>query len=415
MQAIIITIGDELLMGDIIDTNRLFITSRLIDKGILIKRAVSVPDDKNEIKEMIQTSLFTADLVIMTGGLGPTKDDVTKSVLCEVFNTSLQQDKKVLENIKQVLSFKNKPLNKRNIEQAYVPLTATVINNNNGTAPGLWFEKDKKILVALPGVPFEMKEMFDNDVLPRIVNRFNPVPLLFKKILLQGISESVLAEKLEAFEQNLPENMSLAYMASPGTIKLKLLAKEKDVSILQKEIERQVTILNRYVGEYIFGYDDDTFEGITGNLLKQYHKTLSVAESCTGGNIGRLITSVPGSSGYFNGGVIAYSNDIKKNILGVREETLKKYGAVSNPVVQEMVEGIRNKFNTDFAIAVSGIAGPSGGTNEKPVGTTCIAVAGNHNMFVKKYVFGNVRIRNIQKASFTALHELIKIIKSENA
>ncbi len=414
MQAIIITIGDELLMGDIIDTNRLFITERLTNKGILIKRAVTVPDTKRELKDVIQSSFSAADMVIMTGGLGPTEDDVTKSVLCDVFNTSLQQDEQVLENIKQVLSFKNKPLNRRNIEQAHVPLSATVINNTNGTAPGLWFEKDKKILVALPGVPFEMKDMFDKDVLPRIGNTFRPAPFYLKKILLQGISESVLAEKLEPFEQHLPENMSLAYMASPGTIKLKLLAKEKDAGTLQKEIEKQVTILNRYVGENIYGYDDDTFEEITGNLLKQYHKTLSVAESCTGGNIGRLITSVPGSSVYFNGGVIAYSNEIKTSLLGVRKATLKKYGAVSNQVAREMVEGIRNKFNTDFAIAVSGIAGPSGGTDQKPVGTTCIAVAGNHKMVVKEYIFGNVRIRNIQKASFTALHELIKIIKSEN-
>ncbi len=414
MYAIIITVGDELLMGDIIDTNRLFITEKLLSKGILIKRAISVPDEKKELFGVIKSSLSDADIVILTGGLGPTDDDVTKPVLCEVFNTSLQQNEQVLENIKQVLSFKNKPLNKRNIEQANVPSAAKAINNPNGTAPGLWFEQHNRILVALPGVPFEMQAMFYNDVLPKIVKKFKPTPVVIKKILLQGISESLLAEKLEPFEQKLLQNITLAYMASPGTIKLKLLAKGNDEVALQDDMKQQVAILNEYVGEYVYGYDDDTFEEITGNLLRQYHKTLSVAESCTGGNIGRLITSVSGSSEYFNGGIVAYSNDIKRNILGVRDATLDKYGAVSNQVVREMAERVRSKFKTDYAIAVSGIAGPSGGTNEKPVGTTCIAVIGNHHTFIKKYIFGNVRIRNIQQASYTALHELIKLIKSEN-
>lgn len=413
MNATVITIGDELLLGEIPDTNRSFITEQLLSMGVLIKRAVTVPDVFGELKEVIETALAGSDIVVMTGGLGPTNDDVTKTVLCDIFNTSLKRDPEVLENIRSVLSFRNKPLNKRNEEQADIPEYGQVIQNPNGTAPGLWMEKEGKVIVALPGVPFEMRHMVQNTVIPELKRYFNTQPVVLKNILLQGISESQLAEDLETFENQLPDHINLAYLSSPGTIKLRLLAKGNSASALEHEVQQQVDRIHQYAGDYIYGYDNDTLEEILGNLLTRHQQTVATAESCTGGNIARMIASVPGSSAYFTGSVVAYSNAVKQKVLGVTSDALQQYGAVSEAVVREMVQNIRTLYNADYGIAISGIAGPSGGTKDKPVGTTYIAIAGPDELWVQRYVFGQIRIRNTQKASITALHELIKLIKQE--
>lgn len=410
MKAEIITIGDEILIGQIVDTNSAWIANKLNLIGIEIVRITSISDNKNEIYKALDNAKQIADLVLITGGLGPTEDDITKKTLAEYFNTKLVQNKEVLNHIEQFVIKRNAFMNERNIRQADVPESCKVIKNILGTAPGMWFEADNRIFISMPGVPFEMKEMMTNSIIPELTNNRSDIHIIHKVVLTQGLPESKLAEFLEEWESNLPEMISLAYLPSPGLIKLRLTAKGNDKILLEKLIKEQLEKLEILISDLICGYDAEKLEELVGKLLKENKKTLSVAESCTGGNIAHLITSVPGSSEYFTGGIVAYSNNIKEKFLSVSASNIINYGAVSKEVVEEMAIGIRKLYNTDFAIATSGIAGPAGGTEEKPVGTTWIAVSDKNNVISRKYIFGDQRGRNIESASLTALNMLQKLI-----
>jgi len=410
MKAEIITIGDEILIGQTIDTNSAWIANEVNLIGIDIIRITSISDKKNDIIKALNNVSGDIQIVFITGGLGPTNDDITKYTLAEYFGGKLIQNTEVLHQIEQFVYKRNAQMNERNIKQADVPDNCKVIYNRIGTAPGMWFEKNNTIFISMPGVPFEMKEMMSNYIIPELKTKNQDIHILHKNILTQGMPESQLAEVLDEWESSLPKEISLAYLPSPGIIKLRLTAKGINKKYLEDGINTAVRNLETIIPELICGYDSDLLEQAIGKLLLNKNKTLSIAESCTGGNIAHLITSVPGSSAYFTGGVVAYSNQIKNSTLDVNSSNINTYGAVSKQVVEEMAIGILHKFNTDYSIATSGIAGPEGGTKEKPVGTTWIAVADKTKVISKLFVFGDQRERNIQRASLTALNMLQKLV-----
>jgi nicotinamide-nucleotide amidase len=409
MTAEIITIGDELLIGQVIDTNSAWIATRLNELGIGVKQITSISDNREHILTTLSEASGRANLILITGGLGPTKDDITKTTLCEYFGTGLVFSQEAFEDVNRLFSSRGLPMTDLNRQQAMVPEGCTVIPNHNGTAPGMWFEKDGVIYVSMPGVPFEMKGIMENEILPRLADKSSEV-IIHRTILTEGIGESFLAAKIATWENNLPKQIKLAYLPQPGMVRLRLSAKGIDKPQLEKELQESADALYKLAGDYIFGEDDETFQEITGQLLKKYGKTLATAESCTGGYLAHLITSISGSSEYFKGSVIAYANEIKEKILGVNPDTLTIYGAVSEETVRQMAEGIQSKFNADYAVAISGIAGPTGGTPEKPVGTTWIAIASPSGTIARKFTLGNHRERNIQRAAISALSLLRKKI-----
>ena len=413
MKAEIITIGDEILIGQIIDTNSAWIAEQFNLNGIEIYQITSVHDDHDHIMEALKNAEEKVDLVIMTGGLGPTKDDITKKSLCEYFNTKLVLHEPSFQHIKERFTRLNIDMNKLNRDQALVPESCVVLPNDEGTAPGLWLEKNNTIFISLPGVPFEMKYLVEFEVFPRLLKSGRTKAIYHKTVLTQGIPESMLAEKIENWENELPGNVKLAYLPSPMAVRLRLSAMGTDKSVLETLVETEIEKLKLIIPAYIFGYNNETMAEVIGRILKQNGKTLSVTESCTGGYISHLITSVAGSSQYYNGSVTAYSNEVKEQILGVSHKTLLEFGAVSEQVAREMAIGARQVLNSDFAVATTGIAGPDGGTDEKPVGTIWIAVAGEDKVIARKYVFGNNRERNILRSSQTALQLLRKVILGE--
>ena len=413
MNAEIISIGDELLIGQVINTNSSWIAQQLNRTGIKVYQITTISDSREQILNSIQEAQSRSDIILITGGLGPTNDDITKQVLCEYFKTSLIFNEQAYNDIKKLFKQRGFKVTKLNKKQAELPENCLPIRNTNGTASGMWFEKNGKIFVSMPGVPFEMKPMITDFILPKLTERFKTDVIIHKTILTQGVGESFLSDIISDWEEKLPDNIKLAYLPQPGLVRLRLSAIGKDKNKLQKQIDNRIVRLNELIHEMIFGYDDDTLEGIIGKLLKEKNKSLSTAESCTGGYIAHLITSIPGSSYYYKGSVIAYSNEIKKDVLGVKNNSLIKYGAVSEQVVTEMVTGIKRKFNTDFAIATSGIAGPDGGTIEKPVGTIWIAVATPEKLIAKKFLFGEHRQRNIRKTALSAMNLLRKGLITE--
>lgn len=410
IQAEIITIGEELLIGQVIDTNSAWISQQLNLIGISVMQITSISDNKQQIFETLDESINRSEIVLITGGLGPTKDDITKHALAEYFNCKLVFNEEAYKNIEKIFRKRNLQITELNRLQAYLPDKCKVIPNLEGTACGMLFKKNNRIIISMPGVPYEMKTMMENFILKELQNEFKLPYVVHKTILTQGIGESFLAEKIEDWENNLPKNISLAYLPSPGIVRLRLSAKGTNQNELTELINTQVNYLKEIISDYIFGYDNDTLEIIIGNLLKQKKKTLSIAESCTGGYISHLITSVPGSSAYFKGSIVSYANEIKKNELNVNKDDLIKYGAVSKEVVEQMAKNILLKFDTDYAIATSGIAGPDGGTKEKPVGMVWIAVADKNSTYSQVYFMGEHRGRNIQKAAITALNMLRKKI-----
>ena len=413
MKAEIITIGDEILIGQIVDTNSAWIAEQFNLHGVEIHQITSVHDDKEHIKNAIQEAEKNVDLVLLTGGLGPTKDDITKNVLAEYFNTKLVLHEPTLEHIRERFKRRNIDLNKLNREQALVPETCTVLPNKAGTAPGLWFDKNDTIVVSIPGVPFEMQYLVENEILPRLKKNGKTKAIYHRTVQTQGLPESMLAEKIEQWESALPQNIKLAYLPNPMSVRLRLSAMGSDVNQLKEQVEQEIESLKKIIPDHIFGYDRETLAEIIGENLKKSGGSLSIAESCTGGFISHLITSVPGSSEYFNGSVIAYSNAIKSNVLNVSQSSLMEHGAVSEQVARDMVQGVKNVFNTDYAVATTGIAGPDGGTAEKPVGTIWIAISGKNETIAKKYVFGDNRERNIIRSSQTALQMLRHLILKE--
>jgi len=409
MLAEIITIGDEILIGQIVDTNSAWMGEQLNLAGIKVHQITSVSDNAEHIIKALDEAKSRVDLILITGGLGPTKDDITKHTLVKYFNTSLRFDEDVFQHVKNLFARFGREVTDINKKQAEVPETCTVIHNANGTAPGMWFEQDEKVFISMPGVPYEMKRMMLSEILPRLKQKFSLPAIVHRTILTQGVGESFLSEMIADWENSLAEkNIKLAYLPSPGMVRLRLSSSGKDEPILRKNIDEKITELEKIIPQYIYGYEKDKLEEIAGKLLKEKKQTLALAESCSGGLIAHLITSVPGSSAYFMGGVVSYSNESKTNQLGVKKETLEKHGAVSEETVTEMALGAKDKFNTNWAVATSGIAGPDGGSDEKPVGTVWIAIAGPNGIKTKKFQLGGNRERNIAVTAITALNMLRK-------
>ncbi|HLG35815.1 MAG TPA: competence/damage-inducible protein A [Bacteroidia bacterium] len=404
----VITIGDEILIGQIVDTNSAFISQRMSEAGIQVTRKISVGDKENEIISAIDIALKESDIVLMTGGLGPTKDDITKLTLCKYFNSSLRFDEETYKNVEALFKASGKAVTEINRRQAEVPENCTVLPNKRGTAPGMWFEKENHVLISMPGVPQEMKVMMEESVIPKLKEKFKTPYILHRNILTQGIGESALAEMIEEWENNLLLDMRLAYLPSTGQVRLRISTTGENKSELQKRVEEKVKQLQLITADFIYGYDDDTLESLVGKLLREKKATLCTAESCTGGYIAHKITSVPGSSDYFIGSVVAYANEVKENFLNVPYQVIEKYGAVSEQVVKLMAENARNIFGTDYSVACSGIAGPDGGTEEKPVGTVWIAVATPVEIKTKLLRLGKGRLKVIEETALNVLNMLRK-------
>ncbi len=410
----IISIGDELLIGQVVNTNASWIAEQLNLAGIEVMRITTIADTGEEILRALDEASSRAEVILLTGGLGPTRDDITKKTLCNYFDTGLVFNEEAFENIVKLFGNRGLPINDINRQQAEIPENCTPIMNDKGTASGMWFEKEGKIYVSMPGVPYEMKSMMSREIMPKLASRLSGLFILHKKVITQGVGESWLAEMISEWEDGLPEHMKLAYLPQPGMVRLRLSGSAQNAGKLNLEMDQQIEKLAGLIPELIFGYGEVSLEEVLGNLLKERGQSLSTAESCTGGYIAHLITSIPGSSACFNGSVVAYSNQVKTTILGVKEETLIAYGAVSEQCVTEMARGVKDKFNTDYSIAISGIAGPDGGTDEKPVGTVWIAIAGPDSVFTKKYIFGNDRQRIIRVAALTAMNQLRLMILKEH-
>lgn len=406
MKTAIITIGDEILIGQIVDTNSAWMSKKLTEAGFEVEEKISIADNAQQIKDTIKDVFQRVDVILTTGGIGPTKDDITKKTLCEYFGTELIFDESVLENINNVIS-NFTTLNGLTRDQAYVPKDCTVIQNRVGTAPITWFERGDKVLASMPGVPYEMKYNMENEIIPRLQSKYNAEAYVSRVLIVGGYTESNLAIHLTDFENNLPEGFGLAYLPSPRLMKLRLFVKGE---YRTSELENEVKKLRILLGNAILAEKDIPLEKIIGELLSEQKLTLGTAESCTGGYIAHLITSISRSSQYFKGSIVSYSNEIKCSILNVSQSNLDEYGAVSESVVIEMVRGAQRALNVDCAIAVSGIAGPDGGTPEKPVGTVWIATAIKDRIEAKKYQLGKYREANIVGASNTAMLQLLRMI-----
>jgi nicotinamide-nucleotide amidase len=406
----IITIGDEILIGQIVDTNSAWMAQKLNEEGINVREIISISDDPDHIAETFTESAKKVKLVLVTGGLGPTKDDKTKDTICAYFDTKLVANPDVLQNIEELLNKRGITLNSLNRDQALVPEKCRVFQNKLGTAPGLLLEKNGCSFIFMPGVPYEMKYLMEFEVLPYLRSNFQASTIFHRTVLTQGIPESMLAEKIEAWEDALPEYIKLAYLPSPQGVRLRLSARGKEQTMMEKEVENRIALLLELIPANIYGFDEESPGGSIGKMLAENGWTVSTAESCTGGAIARLFTENPGSSDYFKGSVVAYSNEIKIKILGISEDMLMKHGAVSREVVEAMALNACKLMNTDFAIATSGIAGPGGGTAEKPVGTVWIAVAHGDQVISQLYNFGNDRERNIIRTGQTALFMMRKLL-----
>lgn len=414
MLAEIITIGDEILIGQIVDTNSAWIAQTLNDHGIRIKQITSVSDSKDHILEALEAASQRAELIIITGGLGPTKDDITKKTLADYFSVGFRRDEGALENVKRIFAKSNRPLLAINEQQADVPQNAIVLQNQNGTAPGMWFETGSHVYVSLPGVPFEMKYLIEEEVLPRAKAHFDLSAIVHHTILTAGLGESFLAEAIADIEDNLPSHIHLAYLPKLGQVRLRLSAYGSDGIALSNEIEEYVAKITTRIPEYVIISEDIPLEVAAMNLLKEKNLTLTVAESCTGGFLSHLFTQHSGASSIFLGGAVTYSNELKEKLLNVQQATLQIFGAVSEETVTEMANGASRNFNSDYAIAISGVAGPDGGTEAKPVGTVWVAVAGKTKTITHKYSFSGRRTQNIERAAINSIVLLLKLVKEEH-
>lgn len=417
MLAEIITIGDEILIGQIVDTNSAYISQELHKIGVQVSQITSIQDTKKHILDTLSEANKRSDLVILTGGLGPTKDDITKHTLCEYFDDNLAQNKAVLKTIVDLFEKHfNKQPNKLNIQQSYVPSKATVLQNKRGTAPGMWLENENTVFISLPGVPYEMKGLFENEVLPRLQQKFNRPILVQKTILTTGWGESAIAEHIEEWENQLPKDIKLAYLPSLGRVRLRLSSKGTDKNKLHAAIDAQIKQLKNHIGKIIVGYEGETsIEEVVAKLLKKNNKTLSIAESCTGGNIARKITKHAGASHYFRGSVVTYATDTKIKILGVPQQLIDTKSVVSAAVAEAMANGVKKLYQTDYALATTGNAGPDKGDADAEVGTVYIAIATPNNTYSEKFNFGKERKKVIEEASQMALQLLRKeILKNNN-
>ncbi len=405
-KAEIISIGDELLIGQVINSNAAFMGEQLSMNGLIVGRISAIGDDEQEIMQALDEAAARAQFVFITGGLGPTADDITKPALCRYFNTEMVFNQEALDQVEALFRRRGYPMSERNRQQAWLPASCKAVRNVHGTAPGMWFEKDGVVFVSMPGVPFEMKTMFVDEVIPEIRRRAGGMHYLQKTVMTTGVGESFLADRIKEWEEALPAFMKLAYLPQPGIVRLRLSGRHQDEHLLQTRLTEEVEKLVSLIPEVVYGFDDLLLEEVVGQLLQTQNMTLSTAESCTGGYIAHLITSIAGSSAYFQGSVVSYANQAKMELLGVAEELICDHGAVSKQVVEAMASGAQQRFHTDFALATSGIAGPDGGTEEKPVGTTWIALATPDGVVSERFQFGEHRGRNIRRAALTALNML---------
>jgi len=412
MKAAIITIGDEILIGQIVDTNSGFIAKSLDKIGIDIHEMISISDNKKHILETFAKLQNQVDLVLITGGLGPTKDDITKHTFCEFFEDQLirneEVEKHVIELIEKAM---NRPASQMNKDQALVPSKCIVLHNAVGTAPGMWMKKENTVYISLPGVPYEMKYILENGIIPKIVKEYQRPYIIHKTILTYGQGESLVAERIEDWENNLPEFIKLAYLPSPGRVRLRLSARGIDKELLEQKINENVLSLTQLIGDIIVGYEEDeTIEVMLGRLLTSKNATLATAESCTGGKIAQMITSVPGASNYFKGGVVSYATESKISVLGVSSELIKEHSVVSFEVAKAMALEVKKIMNTDYAIATTGNAGPSKGDANSEIGTVFIAIATPTDLIVEEFNFGQPRVKVVDRAVNKAFEMLQKEI-----
>ena len=413
-QASIITIGDELLIGQVVDTNSTWMAQQLNKAGILVVRRIAVGDVWEEIWKALDEESKHADIILITGGLGPTADDITKPLLNKYFNGKLVVDEGALQNVKYIFEkVLHRPMIERNLQQAEVPDTCKVIQNKRGTAPGMWFEKDGKVFVSMPGVPFEMKGMMDDYVIPELSAHFIFPHIIHRTLLTAGVGESFLAEQIKDFENALPAHVKLAYLPNYGMVRLRLSSVGFDRIAIEKEVDNLFKKLQQLVKENMVTNEDEPMEKVTGNLLIARNKTMCTAESCTGGYIAHLLTSIPGSSAFYDGSVVSYSYKAKEDLLNVSKEVLQTKGAVSEEVVIEMAKGALVAIQSNYVIAVSGIMGPNGGMPDKPVGTVWIAVGNSNKIEAQKLYFRFDRERNTQLTATNALNILRKFILAD--
>lgn len=403
MKVHILTIGDEILIGQIIDTNSSWMAKELNLIGAQVIGKSSASDQFDDIQSGLETALNKADAVLITGGLGPTKDDITKKALADFFGVEMQFHEPTWTRIQQLFQRWGRRTTPAHREQCFMPAKADLLHNKMGTAPGMWFEREGKVVVSMPGVPYEMKYLMTHEVLKRLQARFPGRPIAHRTILTVGEGESRIAARIEAFEQSLPPHIKLAFLPNLGQVRLRLSGVGSDQTRLEAELDEKTRELVSLIPELVFGYEDDQLEAVIGRSLQERSLTLSTAESCTGGFLAHRITSIPGSSAYFQGGVVAYANEIKQNLLGVSADTLEKYGAVSEETVREMAAGAIKTLQTDIAVATSGVAGPGGGTVEKPVGTVWMAVGNSEKIETRKWQIGKDRLKNIEYSSVQAL------------
>lgn len=416
MIAEIITIGDEILIGQVIDSNSAFMGSELNKIGIDVRQIISVQDNKEHIIEALDQAKSKVDVVLITGGLGPTKDDITKHTFCSYFDDTLVMNDQVFENIKRLFEkYVNSPINDLNRKQALVPKTCKVLMNEYGTAPGMWMEKDDTIFVSMPGVPYEMKNLMKDKVLPALQKRFNSNYILHKTVLTYGMGESAIAEKIEKWEDALPPYINLAYLPSFGRVRLRLSARGKDEEALIASLKEELDKLHELIGDIIVGYEDDgSLEEQIVDLLKKRNQKLAFAESCTGGKLSQMITSFPGVSACFNGGVVTYATQSKIDVLGVSKELIDAYSVTSHEVAKAMAKGAQEKFEADYTIATTGNAGPEKGDGDVSVGTVFIAIATPETVFSERFEFSNLRERTIGKTVNKSFEMLLKILKKSS-
>ncbi|HSN48837.1 MAG TPA: competence/damage-inducible protein A [Flavobacterium sp.] len=412
MKAAIVTIGDEILIGQIVDTNSAFIAKSLDRIGVEIHEMISISDDKNHILDTFHKYQNKVDLVLITGGLGPTKDDITKKTFCDYFEDELVVNEDVLAHVTKLIEgFYKRTITQINKDQALVPAKCIVLHNQVGTAPGMWMKKENTVFISLPGVPFEMKYLVENEIIPKIVTEYRRPYIIHKTVLTYGIGESLLSETIENWENNLPEFIKLAYLPSLGSVRLRLSARGTDKEFLEKSIEENVIALNKIIGKFIVGFDDDeTLETVIGRLLTQQHKTISTAESCTGGKIAQVLTSVSGASNYFKGSVVSYATETKISVLGIKEELIDEHSVVSAEVAKQMAVNVKNIMKTDYAIATTGNAGPTKGDPIAEVGTVFIALATPNEVMVEEFNFGQPREKVIDRTVNKSMEMLRKEI-----
>ena len=412
MKAAIVTIGDEILIGQIVDTNSSYIAKALDKIGIATHEMLSISDDKQHILDTFHSLQNKVEVIIVTGGLGPTKDDITKKTFCDYFQDSLVENEAVLAHVKSIIEgFYKRPITQINREQALVPTKAKVLFNQVGTAPGMWMEKENTVFISLPGVPYEMKYLIDNEVIPNLVQKFERPYIVHQTIMTYGRGESIIAEQIEDWENNLPHFIKLAYLPSPGKVRLRLTARGGNEELLKNEIKQQVEKLDLLIGDVIVGYnEDEPIEVVLGRLLTKNNLTISTAESCTGGKIAATLTAVSGASNYFKGSVVSYATETKINVLGIDNEFVEKYGVVSTEVASEMVKSVQKIMTSDYAIATTGNAGPTKGDAQADLGIVYVAIATPNAVFVEEFNFGQPREKVIDRAVSKALELIYKEI-----